>query len=121
MKRIHYRVYLCPREDDQSQRIRPLGKWGQLRRRCSYNNNKEKWQYTFFFTYRMFRKNCVFFTIHCNPSLASIAVRDLQSSQRNARVQSYSYWLVIFCTTICSRVLESWHTFENSWKKHNIK
>ena len=37
--------------------------------------------------YRVFRKN-VFFTIHCNPSIANIAVRDLQSSQRNARVQS---------------------------------
>ena len=29
-----------------------------------------------------------FFTIHCNPSLAYIAVRDLQSSQRNVSVQS---------------------------------
>ena len=29
-----------------------------------------------------------FFTIHCNPSLAYIAVRDLQRSQRNASVQS---------------------------------
>ena len=29
-----------------------------------------------------------FFTIHCNPSLAYIAVRDFQSSQRNASVQS---------------------------------
>ena len=29
-----------------------------------------------------------FSTIHCNPSLAYIAVRDLQSSQRNASVQS---------------------------------
>ena len=38
--------------------------------------------------YRVFRKNCVFFTIHCNTSLASISVRDLQSSQRNASVQS---------------------------------
>ena len=28
------------------------------------------------------RKNCVFFTIHCNPSLAYVAIRDLQSSQR---------------------------------------
>ena len=36
----------------------------------------------------VFRKNCVFFTIHCNPSLAYIAVRDLQSTQRNAGVQS---------------------------------
>ena len=38
--------------------------------------------------YRVFRKNSFFFTIHCNPSLAFIAVRDLQSSQRNASVQS---------------------------------
>ena len=30
-------------------------------------------------------KMCFFFTIHCNPYLA---VRDLQSSQRNASVQS---------------------------------
>ena len=29
-----------------------------------------------------------FFTIHCNPSLAYIDVRDLQSSRRNASVQS---------------------------------
>ena len=29
-----------------------------------------------------------FFTIHCNPSLAYISVRDIQSSQRNASVQS---------------------------------
>ena len=28
-----------------------------------------------------------FFTIHCNPSLANIAVRALQSSQRNVSVQ----------------------------------
>ena len=40
------------------------------------------------FNYRVFRKNCVFFTIYCNPSLAYIAVRDLQSSQRNASVLS---------------------------------
>ena len=32
-------------------------------------------------------KKC-FFTIHCNPSLAYIAVSDLQNSQRNASVQS---------------------------------
>ena len=33
-------------------------------------------------------KLCVFFLTHCNPSLANIAARDLQSSQRNASVQS---------------------------------
>ena len=40
------------------------------------------------YKYRVLRKNCVFFTIHCNSSLAYIAVRDLQSSQRSASVQS---------------------------------
>ena len=62
-----------------------------------------------------------FFTIHCNPSFANIALRDLQSSQRIASVQ-HSYWLVIFCTTNSSRVLarERWQTFENSLKKNTI-
>ena len=40
-----------------------------------------------------------FFTIHCNPSLAYIAVRDLQSSQRNASVQSLLLADIFFCTT----------------------
>ena len=31
---------------------------------------------------------CFFFTIHSNPSLVYIAVRDLQSCQRNASVQA---------------------------------
>ena len=42
------------------------------------------------------KKSCIqgvqeklcFFTIHCSPFLTYIAVRDLQSSQRNASVQS---------------------------------
>ena len=57
-----------------------------------------------------------FFTNHCNPSLAYIAVRDLHSSQHNSSVQSL---LLTFCTTNNSRVLvrERWQTFENSWKK----
>ena len=68
--------------------------------------------------YRVFIKYCVFFTIHCIPSLAYIAVKDLQSSQRNESVQS----LLLagnFCTTNSSRVTasERWQTFENSWKK----
>ena len=60
----------------------------------------------------------MFFTIHCNPSLAYIAVRDLQCSQRKARVYSHSHWLAVFCTTIGSRVLarERWQTFENYGK-----
>ena len=35
-----------------------------------------------------FQGKMSFFTIHCNPFLAYLAVRDLQSSQRNASVQS---------------------------------
>ena len=34
------------------------------------------------------QENLCFFTIHCNPSIAYIAVKDLQCSQRNASVQS---------------------------------
>ena len=34
-----------------------------------------------------------FLTIHCNLSLTYIAARDLQSSRRNMRVDSLSYWL----------------------------
>ena len=41
-----------------------------------------------------------FFTIQCNPSLAYIAVKDLQNSQRNASVQS----LLWAGTTNSSRV-----------------
>ena len=36
----------------------------------------------------MFIKNYVFLTIHYNPTLAYIGVRDIYSSQRNASVQS---------------------------------
>ena len=46
-------------------------------------------------------KLCFFLTIHCNPSLAYIAIRDLQSSQRNASVQSL-HWLVIFVQPIAA-------------------
>ena len=48
-------------------------------------------------------------------------VRDLQSSQRNAIVQSLLL-VVIFCTTNCTRVLarERWQTFENSWIENTI-
>ena len=45
-----------------------------------------------------------FFTIHCNPSLAYIAVRDLQCSQRNVSVQS----------------LLLAGNFLHSWEKNNI-
>ena len=65
------------------------------------------------------QKKLCFFTIHCNPSLAYIAVRDLLQALNAMRVYSHSYWLVIFCTANSSRVLarEMWQTFENSWKK----
>ena len=38
--------------------------------------------------YHWVQEKLCFFTLHCNPSLAYIAVRDLQSSQCNASVQS---------------------------------
>ena len=42
--------------------------------------------------YRVFTKNCVFFTIHYNPSLAYIiAVKDLQGSLNAMRVYNHSY------------------------------
>ena len=47
----------------------------------------------------------VFFHIHCNPSLAHIAVRDYQSSQRNASVQSLLLAGNFFYTANNSRVL----------------
>ena len=63
-----------------------------------------------------------FSTIHCNPSLAYIALRDLQSSQRNG-VYSYSLLLAgSFCATNSSRLLERerCQTFEN-YRKKNTK
>ena len=50
-----------------------------------------------------------------------IAVRDLQSSQRSASVQSLLL-AGLFCTTNSRRVLarERWQTFENSWEKNTI-
>ena len=65
--------------------------------------------------YRVFRKNCVFFTIHCNPSLAYIAVRDLQGSHRNASVQSLLLAGDIqYNQQQPSAGQERWQTFENS-------
>ena len=92
------------------------------------NLNKHILYYIFIFLFwkitfldkkvRVFRKNCgFFFTIHCNPSLAYIAVRDLQSSQRNARVQLQLAGNFFVWRKVLAR--ERWQTFENSWKKHN--
>ena len=63
----------------------------------------------------------IVFTFQCNPSLAYIAVRDLQSSQHNASVQA----LLLagdYCTTNSGRELarERWQTFQNSWKNNTI-
>ena len=56
--------------------------------RLAFHGTKFKLGLNLALRYRVFRKYCVFFIIHCNTSLAFIAVRDLQSSQRNAGVQS---------------------------------
>ena len=44
-------------------------------------------QYVVYVLLQGVQEKVCFFTIHCNPSLAYIAVSDLQSSQRNASVQ----------------------------------
>ena len=63
-------------------------------------------------TYRVFRKNCIFYKIHCNPSLAYTF-----NFQALNLMRVYS-----LCTTISSRVpaSEGWQTFGNSWKKNTI-
>ena len=50
-----------------------------------------------------------FFTIHCNPTLVSLK-ETFKALNLLLRVNSYSYWLVIFCTTNSSWVLarERW-------------
>ena len=59
-----------------------------------------------YFSYKGVQERFCSFTIHCNLSFAYIAVRDLQSSQRNASVRTFTPigWY-FFCTTNCSRVL----------------
>ena len=76
-----------------------------------------------FYVHDVHEKLC-FFTIYCNlTSLADIAVRDLQSSQRNASVQS----LILvgnFCTPNSSQPSagegEVKKSFEILGNKHNI-
>ena len=72
--------------------------------------------------YKVIRKLCFFFTIHCNPSLAYIAAVKTFKALNAMRVYSHSFWLVIFLTTNSSRVLarERWQTFENSREKSTI-
>ena len=72
---------------------------------------------------KVLRKYCVFFTIHCDPSLAYIAVRDLQSFQRNSSVQSLLLAGIFFVQPIAecwrgrggklSRILLKKHTIFN--------
>ena len=67
----------------------------------------------------------VFFTIHCNPSFAYIAVRETFKVLNAMRVYSHSYWLVIFCTTNSIPVLARgrWQTFEKKnaiFKEHPV-
>ena len=71
--------------------------------------------------YRLFMINLCFLSIHCNPSLAYIDVRDLQSSQRNG-VHSHSYWLFNFLYQQQPSAGDGdmWQTFENSWKTHYL-
>ena len=54
--------------------------------------------------YTVFRKNCVFFKIPSNPSLAYIVVTDLQSSQRYASVQSLRMAGIFFIQPIAAEI-----------------
>ena len=54
--------------------------------------------------YRVFRKNCVFFIIHCNSSLAYIALQEFFKAFNAMRVNSHSYWMLAnICTTIVAQ------------------
>ena len=69
-------------------------------------------QYVVYVLLQGVQEKVCFFKIHCNPSLAYIAVSDLQSSQHNASVQS----LLLagnFLYNHSSRLLarERWQTF----------
>ena len=64
---------------------RCTGTWGKRWTQLNCFGENILW---FFWIYRVFMKNFVLFTNHCNLSLAYIAVKDCQSSQRNASVQS---------------------------------
>ena len=61
----------------------------------------QKWEWFALLIQSVQEKLC-FFQNHCNPSLAYIAVRGLQSSQRNASV-SHSFWLLIFVQPIAAQ------------------
>ena len=47
------------------------------------------------YTYRVFRKNCVFFTIHCTPP-SPTSLSEAFKALNAMKVYSHSYWLVIF-------------------------
>ena len=66
---------------------------------------------------------CVFVFVHTGCSGKIVFFQNsLQLLPCLHRCKRNSYWLEIFGTTNKSRELarESWQTFENSWKKHNI-
>ena len=71
--------------------------------------------------YRVFRKNCVFSQFTATPPSPTFLWETLKALNA-MRVYSHSYWLVIFCTTNSSRVLERerWQTFENSLNNNTI-
>ena len=62
-------------------------------------------------------KLCFFFKIHCNPSLAYIAVRDLSSSQRSASLQSLLLAGNFLYNSSQALARDRGQTLENSWKK----
>ena len=63
--------------------------------------------------YRVFRKKCVFFTIHCNPSLAYISLQEIFKALNSMRLYSHCYWLANFCTTKIMKILGKHTTFSD--------
>ena len=93
------------------------GKLSRIREKNTiFNEHPELWKNTIFPSFRLcigcLGKSGVFHNSLQPPSFAYIAVRDLQSSQRNASVQSLLL-AVNFCTINSCRVLarERWQIF----------
>ena len=60
----------------------------------------------------MFRKNCVFFIIHCNPSIAYISLQEICKAPNAMRVNSGQF--LYNSSPVLAR--ERWQNNENSWK-----
>ena len=77
-----------------------------------------RWYERKYFTDRVFRKNCGFFSQFAATPPSPTSLQETFKALNVMGVYSHSYWLVIFCTTNSNRVLarERWQTFENSWK-----